>query len=158
MNGSRAFLPDLLRAGERRRIVNIASLAGLVAVPNMSAYVAAKHAVVGLSESLCLELRLKGVQVGMMTMMPRHHQYPDHEGSRQRCRVGRRCAVPASHGVLREAGRHPTSSPAPVRAVRHERELVPVDPFATSLYYLRRCSRKLAQYLILQDARRAGYI
>lgn len=36
----------------------------------MSAYVAAKHAVVGLSESLCLELRLKGVQVGMMTICP----------------------------------------------------------------------------------------
>ena len=44
-------------------IVNIASIAGLVGVPNLAAYSASKHAVVGLSESLRIELNGTGVTV-----------------------------------------------------------------------------------------------
>jgi NAD(P)-dependent dehydrogenase (short-subunit alcohol dehydrogenase family) len=38
------------------RIVNIASTAGLIGYRNVSAYVAAKHALVGLTKALALEL------------------------------------------------------------------------------------------------------
>jgi len=44
-------------------IINIASIAGLVGVPQMAAYSASKHAVVGLSESLRFELDGTGVSV-----------------------------------------------------------------------------------------------
>jgi len=44
-------------------IVNIASIAGLVGVPQMAAYSASKHAIVGLSESLRWELSNTGVAV-----------------------------------------------------------------------------------------------
>lgn len=44
-------------------IVNTASVAGIVADPNMSAYVAAKHAVVGLTKAVAIEYAQKGIRV-----------------------------------------------------------------------------------------------
>lgn len=55
---TRAFLPAM-RAGAR--IVNIASIAGRQGTPMISAYVAAKHGVVGLTRSLAEELRPAGI-------------------------------------------------------------------------------------------------
>ncbi len=52
-----------MRAAGWGRIVNIASTAGLKAYPYISAYVAAKHAVVGLTRALALELATSGVTV-----------------------------------------------------------------------------------------------
>ena len=51
----RAGLP-LMKAGGRGRIVNIASAHGLVASPFKSAYVAAKHGIVGLTKTVALEV------------------------------------------------------------------------------------------------------
>jgi NAD(P)-dependent dehydrogenase (short-subunit alcohol dehydrogenase family) len=45
------------------RVINIASTAGLVGYAYVSAYVAAKHAVVGLTRSLALEFAKAGVTV-----------------------------------------------------------------------------------------------
>jgi NAD(P)-dependent dehydrogenase (short-subunit alcohol dehydrogenase family) len=59
---SQAALPDMLEA-RWGRIVNIASTAGLVGYAYVSAYCAAKHAVVGLTRSLALEVASKGVTV-----------------------------------------------------------------------------------------------
>lgn len=57
-----AALP-LLRAARFGRIVNIASTAGLVGYPYVTAYCAAKHAVVGLTRALALELASTGITV-----------------------------------------------------------------------------------------------
>jgi len=56
----RAAVP-LMKAQGRGRIVNIASAHGLVASPFKSAYVAAKHGVVGLTKTVALELAEAGV-------------------------------------------------------------------------------------------------
>lgn len=45
------------------RIINIASTAGLVGYPYVSAYCAAKHAVIGLTRALALELARSGITV-----------------------------------------------------------------------------------------------
>jgi 3-hydroxybutyrate dehydrogenase len=45
------------------RIVNIASIHGLVASPNKSAYVAAKHGLVGLTKTVALEVAQMGITV-----------------------------------------------------------------------------------------------
>lgn len=57
-----AALPDML-AAKQGRIINVASTAGLVGYAYVSAYVASKHAVIGLTRSLALELATKGITV-----------------------------------------------------------------------------------------------
>lgn len=56
----RASLPQMKQKGWGR-IVNIASAHGLTASPNKSAYVAAKHGIVGLTKAVALEAATTGV-------------------------------------------------------------------------------------------------
>ena len=62
---TRQLLPGMV---ERRRghIVNIASIAGRSAFPGGTGYVTTKHAVLGFSESLMLEVREHGVKVSVV--------------------------------------------------------------------------------------------
>jgi NAD(P)-dependent dehydrogenase (short-subunit alcohol dehydrogenase family) len=57
----RAQIPAMLEAGGGT-IVNIASAAGLVAMPGIGAYVAAKHGVVGLTKSVAVEYGQQGIR------------------------------------------------------------------------------------------------
>jgi NAD(P)-dependent dehydrogenase (short-subunit alcohol dehydrogenase family) len=57
-----AVLPQMMANGWGR-IVNVASTAGLIGYRNVSAYVAAKHALVGLTKALALEVAKTGVTV-----------------------------------------------------------------------------------------------
>jgi len=59
---TQAALPDML-ASAWGRIVNIASIAGLIGQPYVTAYCASKHAVIGLTRALALEVAAKGVTV-----------------------------------------------------------------------------------------------
>jgi NAD(P)-dependent dehydrogenase (short-subunit alcohol dehydrogenase family) len=59
---TRAALPAMLQAGWGR-IVNVASTAGITGFPYVTAYCAAKHALVGLTRSLAMETAKKGVTV-----------------------------------------------------------------------------------------------
>ncbi|MEP7242787.1 MAG: SDR family NAD(P)-dependent oxidoreductase [Gammaproteobacteria bacterium] len=55
-------LPDMLQLGSGR-VVNIASIAGLRGAAYISAYAASKHAVIGLTRSLALEVARKNITV-----------------------------------------------------------------------------------------------
>ena len=59
---TRAVLPGMAQRG-RGRIINVASTAGLTGYAYVSAYVAAKHGVVGLTRALALEYARRGVTV-----------------------------------------------------------------------------------------------
>jgi NAD(P)-dependent dehydrogenase (short-subunit alcohol dehydrogenase family) len=58
----RAVLPGMVER-DFGRIISIASIAGLKGIPYASAYVASKHAIVGLTRSLALEVARTGVTV-----------------------------------------------------------------------------------------------
>lgn len=57
---AREFLPSMVYSSKQCRLVNIASSAGLNAVPRMAAYAASKWAAVGFSDSVRLELEQAG--------------------------------------------------------------------------------------------------
>jgi 3-hydroxybutyrate dehydrogenase len=61
-HATRVALPGMLARGWGR-IVNVASVHGLVASANKSAYVAAKHGLVGLTKAVALETATSGVTV-----------------------------------------------------------------------------------------------
>ena len=64
---AREFLPAMISSGRQCRVVNIASSAGLNAIPRMAAYAASKWAAVGFSDSLRLELEQAGHELVKVT-------------------------------------------------------------------------------------------
>jgi len=60
---SQAVAQHLVEQGRGGKIVNIASVAGFMGVPNRAAYVSSKHAVVGLTKEMAIELGPKNIQV-----------------------------------------------------------------------------------------------
>jgi NAD(P)-dependent dehydrogenase (short-subunit alcohol dehydrogenase family) len=60
MRVAREFLPAMIESGQQCRLVNIASSAGLNAVPRLAAYAASKWAAIGFSDSVRLELEQAG--------------------------------------------------------------------------------------------------
>jgi NAD(P)-dependent dehydrogenase (short-subunit alcohol dehydrogenase family) len=69
VHGIRAFLPIMTTQGEGH-IVNTASMGGLLPMPGAGPYNATKHAVVGLSEGLYLELKMLGSPVEVSVLCP----------------------------------------------------------------------------------------
>jgi NAD(P)-dependent dehydrogenase (short-subunit alcohol dehydrogenase family) len=75
VHGVRLFAPMMLEAAKkdpawRGHIVNTASMAGVVNMPNMGVYNVSKHAVVSLSETLYHDLKLVTGQVGASVVCP----------------------------------------------------------------------------------------
>lgn len=62
LNGCRLVLPEMVARGDGH-IINIASLAGMLAVPGQALYAGTKFAVVGLSTALSDEFAPQGIQV-----------------------------------------------------------------------------------------------
>jgi len=158
VHGLRSFLPAMHAAGGFRRVVNVASLAGITPAPNMSAYAASKSAVIGLSDSVSLELRLCESQVGMTVVCPGIINTAITRDTRNVAPAisAQQLARLQAYYAAKGAGAEVVAE-AIVNAVKSGRELVLVGPFAKPLYHLRRLSRALLQKVVLVDARKMGY-
>ncbi len=89
IHGVRLFTPMMLEAARRDpswrgRIVNTASMAGLVTPPNLGLYNVSKHAVVALSETLYHDLSLVTDQVRASVLCPYFFPTGIHQSRRNR--------------------------------------------------------------------------
>lgn len=126
---TKALLPHMV---ERRRgwVVFVASVAGKIGVPDESAYVASKFAMVGLAEALSLEVEEAGVHV--LTVCPGtiNTEFFDDEALARMPPVARRSMIapePVVDGVIRALahGRHEITVPRAIAAGYVVRALAP---------------------------------
>ena len=97
-NTCQAFAQAAVASGRGGAIVNIASLAGSVGVPNRISYVSSKHGVTGLTRGAALELARHGVRVnciapGMIRTPMTEVMFQDEENEKR---------IRASHPIGRE--------------------------------------------------------
>ena len=70
IHGVRSFVPRILATGEEGHVVNTASLAAVNIISRLAPYTASKHAVLGISDVLRLDLAEVGAPVGVSVLMP----------------------------------------------------------------------------------------
>lgn len=74
VHGIRAFVPKMIERRQDGHVVNISSVSGLVGVRGMGTYSASKFAVIGLSESLRMELHRH--KIGVSVVCPGYVKTP----------------------------------------------------------------------------------
>ena len=154
---SRAFLPAMIAAGGARQLVNVASAAGLHAVPNLSAYSASKHAVLGLSDALAMELR--ETNVGVTVVCPGVINTPIVRNRRAVAPSVPAAALDKLERQYQAKGVHPlVVGKRIVRAVRRGEDIVLVGPTAAAVFHARRLSRRLLRKAGVSGARQLGYV
>jgi len=70
IHGVRTFVPLILASGDDGHVVNVASMAAVLALPRLAPYTVAKHGVLGLTDVLRAELEGLGAPVGASVVMP----------------------------------------------------------------------------------------
>ena len=152
----RAFLPAMRSAGGARKIVNVASTAGFAPMPNMAAYAASKHAVVGLSEVLAMELN--GTEVSVLVVCPGIINTAIVHVSPTSTSIG-----PAQKQRLQKY--YATDGCTPdvvaediVRSVEQDDAFLLTGPLAKLGYAGMRISRRLARRLAITTAKKSGYL
>jgi NAD(P)-dependent dehydrogenase (short-subunit alcohol dehydrogenase family) len=70
IHGIHSFLPRMLERGEPGHFVNTASTAGILGFNGIAPYVASKHAVVGISQTMLNDLKAGKKSVGVSVLCP----------------------------------------------------------------------------------------
>jgi len=152
-----AFLPAMRAAGGERKIVNVASLAGVAPAPNMSAYAASKHAVIGLSEVLALELHDSPVSVLVVCPGVINTNIVNVPGTTAP-RIGA-AQMEKLRRYYQEHGCRPdVVAEGIVRSVLNDDAYLFVGPMARPASFLARVSRRLTRKVTIRDSRRSGYL
>lgn len=144
VHGINAFVPAMAERGGGH-VVNVASAAGLLANPQLGGYSASKHAVVGLSEALRIELAPHRVGVTAVcpgiidTAITRNSAYRGGDAAARRAKTAKTYA---------RRGYTPARAAANIlKAVDRNRAVAPIAPEAHVMYVLSRIAPPLARRL-----------
>lgn len=152
--GMRHFLPHMIekRSGH---VINTASLAGLVMAPGLAAYSATKHAVVGLSQAMRLEM--KEHNIGVSVICPGIISTNIAADSRFTSNEEDGVSLEDAAKLLEEKGWPPERvAEAVLKAVRRNKSIVPVGPEAWLAWYLMRTSPRLCEVFMNYLIRKAS--
>jgi NAD(P)-dependent dehydrogenase (short-subunit alcohol dehydrogenase family) len=152
----RAFLPAMRAAGGPRKIVNVASLAGFAPAPNMAAYAASKHAAVGLSEVLAMELH--DTDISVLVVCPGIINTAIVHVSPTSMAISG-AQVEKLRKYYADEGCHPrVVAEDVVRAVENDAAYLFTGPAARPGHFAMRVSRRLGRWLTMIAARKSGYL
>jgi len=133
------FLPDMIRK-RSGYVINVASAAGLFAIPYQAPYNTSKHAVVGLTESVRQEMGRYGI--GASVVCPGMIRTPMIDTAR---------VIGFKDSAQKMAGRAAASpekmADAIIRGVRKNRAVIMYPPYINLLYGLKRFSPRAADLL-----------
>lgn len=154
IHGCHFFVPKMVERACGGQVVNVASVLGVFAAPDVIGYATAKFAVVGLSESLRSELSPHGI--GVSTICPGMIDTGIIAATRFANGHGE---AETRRGKLQQLYKKRSYSPDRVAetildAIRKDRALVPVALEAWALYYLKRFAPALSQPLGRMMSRR----
>jgi NAD(P)-dependent dehydrogenase (short-subunit alcohol dehydrogenase family) len=152
IHGCHFFAPAMARRG-CGHIVNVASIAGLVASEPLGAYATTKFAVVGFSEALREELGPLGV--GVTTICPGVIDTPIVKSTRARGSYAEPAARARAETLFARRGYGPEKvASAILDGIAHNRALVPVSPEAWALYLGKRTAPDVMRRLFAQVRKR----
>jgi len=150
-----AFLPAMVQAGGARQVVNLSSAVGLTGSPNLSVQSATKHAIMGLSDSLSMEL--EGTSVGVTVVCPGMINTPLARNRHATSPVIPQEQLDKLEAHWRVHGAHPsTVARRIVEAVQDGEDLVLAGPLAHAMFLIKRLSRRLTRRLTLIASRNRG--
>jgi NAD(P)-dependent dehydrogenase (short-subunit alcohol dehydrogenase family) len=143
MLGCQLFLPPMIQRGSGH-IVNLSSLAGYLASPDMAIYAASKYAVLGFSEALRADLQDKGIGVSAIC--------PGIVNTNIVATTAYEGSTSAARGNVMDFYKRRNYPPskvaaAIVRAVRKNAAVVPVTPEAWTIYHIKRLLPGLARFI-----------
>ena len=147
IHGCHFFAPAMVERGRGGHIVNVSSLAGIVASAALAAYATTKFAVFGLSEALREELAPHGI--GVTAVCPGIINTPITSSARLRGpMMNRPDARPKMIEVYRRRNYGPDRVAENIlKAIARNRAVAPISPEAWVAYYLKRFAPGLVRWL-----------
>ncbi len=147
VHGCHYFVPPMVERGTGGHVVNVASAAGYLPAEALSAYVTTKYAVLGLTESLRVELRREGI--GVTAICPGVIDTPITRSSRLRGRYAAEGQREEMVEAYQKRGYGPERVAKNVlKAIGRNRGIAPVTPEAWIAWYAKRLSPALVSRLL----------
>jgi NAD(P)-dependent dehydrogenase (short-subunit alcohol dehydrogenase family) len=137
VHGCYFFLPRMIEAKHRAHVVNLASMAGFVAAPGMTAYNATKFGVLGLSEALREEMAEHDIGVTVIcpgvinTPIVRNARMYGEQATDENRERGAQMFARRNYGPEKVAQ-------GILKAIQNNRGVAPVSPEAWAGYWLKR--------------------
>ena len=154
----RAFLPAIKAAGGPRRIVNIGSLSSFLGAPNITAYTSSKHAVLGLSDVLAMELAAERSPVGITRVCPGIINTPLLSGKAVGANITQRQLLQQQEYYRTHGCTPDVVANGVVKAVQRGDNYCFVGPKAKLGVFGVRLSRNLAHTISVKESTQNGYV